>query len=367
MSLVSSIEWGACLLEPQPDPELKRQIVRETGLAPGSVAYFSATPEIAQMIGRLSLSLRSRIHLDGHVSDLVGLVVSQDNSCRFCYAYQRAVMRSFGFSEDRIEKLEQGLFGADLERKQKLALDFARKVSRSNPLPGEADKRPLRDVGYSEIEIQELIAQIGLFVYHNRIATLPALPSEWIEALPETWYSKLFRPLIGLYMRKQFPAGKEVKLAPGEEAGPFANIVSAFDGLPFAGVLRSSLDVVLADGALPGRAKLTAFAVVARALGCPVTEREAVRALTDDFGMTSQTVQGVLAHLTAPELDERESLIVPFARDTVWYGQATPIQQRAREMRSRLKLEEFLEMITAVAVANMVCRLGIALPGACDP
>ncbi len=362
MSLVSTIEWETCLLEPQPDPELKRQVQRETGLAPGALAYFSATPEIVQMMGRLSLSLRTRTHLDGHVSDLTGLVVSQDNSCRFCYAVQRAIMRSFGFSESRIEELEQGFSSADLNQKEKVALDFARRVSRSNPLPTEADKQPLRDAGYSEIEIIELIAQIGLFVYHNRYCTLPALPSEWIEALPETWYAKAFRPVMGWYFRRIFPAGQAAELAPGQAAGPFSNVVEAFDGLPFAGVLRDSIDVVLRDGALRGRTKLMTFAVVGRALGCPATEAEAVRVLTEEHGMQPETVQNMLTHLTAPELDEAESLIIPFARDTVWYSQATPIQQRARELRDQMKLEQFLEMINAVSLANMVCRLGIALP-----
>lgn len=367
MSLVSTIEWEACLLEPQPDSELKKRVERETGLAPGAIIYFTATPPIAEMMGRLSLCLRSRIHLDAHMSDLVGLVVSQDNSCRFCYAYQRAVMRSFGFSESRIEQIEQGFFTADLNRKEKAALDFARKVSRSNPLPSAADVRPLRDLGFSEIEIRELISQIGLFIFHNRVATLPALPSEWMEAMPEAWWARVFRPAIGWYMRRMFPAGQATTLAPGQAAGPFSNVVEAFDGLPFAGVLRDCLDVVLADGALRARTKVMTFAVVARALGCPATEAEAKRVLTQEHGMQAEAVENLLAHLTAPELDEVESLVVPFARDTVWYGQATPIQQRAREVRDRMKLEQFLEMIAAVSVANMVCRLGIALPGDAHP
>ncbi len=86
--------------------------------------------------------------------------------------------------------------------------------------------------------------------------------------------------------------------------------------------------------------------------------------LTEEHGMQPETVQNILTHLTAPELDEDESLVVPFARDTVWYGQPTSVQQRAREIRDQMKLEQFLEMINAVSLANMVCRLGIALPSA---
>jgi alkylhydroperoxidase family enzyme len=229
-------------------------------------------------------------------------------------------------------------------------------------LPGEADKAALRDAGYSELEILELIAQIGLFIFHNRLATVPALPSARIEALPEQWYAKLFRPLMGWYLGRLFVQGGGLKLEEHERTGPFSSVVLAFDGLPFARGLRDAIDVTLEDGALRSRTKLMLFAVVARALGCTLTESDAVRLLTTEHHLEEEVVQSVLDHLAAPELDPLESRIVPFARDTVWYNQATPIQHRARELRDEMKLESFLEMVSAISVANMVCRLGVALP-----
>jgi AhpD family alkylhydroperoxidase len=315
------------------------------------------------MLGRLGRAIRTRTVLPGHTADLAGLVVSQDNSCRFCYAYQRAVMRTFGFPEERIEQLEQGFARADITPKERAALDFARKVSRSDPLPGEIDKRPLRDTGYTELEIVELAGLAGLFVFHTRISTVPALPLGQIETMPDQWYMKLLRPLMSLYMRTLYQQSAGEPIAPEQAAGPFADVVMAFDGLRLAHDLRYAIDVALEESALPSRSKLLLFAVVARALGCSLTEAETVRLLAKEHGMDASVTQNVLAHLTAPELDETESLIVPFARDTVWYNQATPIQQRARELRDEMKLEPFLEMVGAVAVANMVCRLGIAVPG----
>ncbi len=360
MALVSAVEWEVCLLEPQPDAELKRRVAREFGRPPPTMDYFSATPEVAAMLGRLSLEGRTRTNLDRNVGDLIGLVVSQDNSCRFCYAYQRLLMRGFGFSEERINQIEQDFLSADIEPREKAALEFARKVSRSNPLPGHPDKEALRKAGYSEVEIVEVIAHIGNLVFHNRIATLPALQAARAETLPDTWYLKLARPLLGILLKRLLQTGREVRLAPDERGGAFGPIVEAFDGLSFAPALRQAIDLALSPGALDDRTKALLFAVVARALGCPLSEAEAGRVL-GELGMKADVVENVLAHLTAPELDPVEQLLVPFARETVWYNQAHPIQERAREMREAMKLEQFLEAVYTLAVANMVCRLAVAL------
>lgn len=362
MSLVSSIEWEACLLEPRPDAELKRAVERESGVAPTATLYLSPVPEIARLAARLNKTLRSRIHLPGDLADMVGLVVSQDNSCRFCYAYQRALLQGMGFSLARIEQLEQDFAGGSFTPAERRAFEFARRVSRSNPMPGEADKAALREAGFSDPEILELLSQIGLMVFHNRLATVPALPSGRVEELPDKWYAKLLQPVAGWYLSRLFQRVAPEPLLEDERRGPFSEIVVAFDGLPFARTLRDAIDVTLQEGALRRRSKAMLFAVVARALGCNVCEAEAGRVLVDE-GMAPEVVESILAHLTAPELDDVEARIVPFARDTVWYSQATPIQQRAREVRDAMKLEGFLEMISAIAVANMVCRLGVALPG----
>jgi AhpD family alkylhydroperoxidase len=361
MSLVSTIEWEACLLEPLPDAELTRRVARESGRPPNSIDYFSATPEIAAAMGKLGLEVRTRTHLHRDIGDLIGLVVSQDNSCRFCYAYQRLLMRGFGFDEERIEQIEQGFLTADLEPRQKVALEFARKVSRSNPLPSDADKQAMRDAGYSELEIVEAIGHIGNFIFHNRLATLPALPAGLAETLPDRWYMKLAQPILALFLKRLYRIGGAVLLSPNQKGGAFGPIVEAFDGLSFAPTLRDAIDLALAPGALDGRTKALLFAVVARSLGCPVSEAESARIL-GEMGVKAETVEEILAHLTSPELDEVEKLLMPFARDTVWYNQALPIQRKARELRDAMKLEQFLEAVYTLSVANMVCRLAVALP-----
>jgi len=106
---------------------------------------------------------------------------------------------------------------------------------------------------------------------------------------------------------------------------------------------------------LPRRTKAFAFAVVARGLGCSLSEREAVRLLTAE-GVTAAEIDATLAHLASPVLDPIEAAIVPFARETIWY-RPVQIQRRARALRAQLTREQFLELVGITALANAVCRL----------
>ena len=110
---------------------------------------------------------------------------------------------------------------------------------------------------------------------------------------------------------------------------------------------------------LSRRAKAYVFAVVARALGCDLSAREAVGLLLAE-GVDQSEVAEVLAHLSSTKLDEVERVIVPFARETVWYEPA-PLQRRARQVRDALTNAQFIEFIMVAALANAVCRLGIVV------
>jgi alkylhydroperoxidase family enzyme len=97
------------------------------------------------------------------------------------------------------------------------------------------------------------------------------------------------------------------------------------------------------------------LAVVARGLACDLCARELGKALREE-GFKEATLIPVLMHLDAPELDPVERLLVPFARETVWYEPAV-IQRRARALRDGLDSAQLLEAIGVAALANGLCRM----------
>lgn len=354
MPTSEEIEWEECCLEPGRNPELESHLKRRLGLVPPYVPYYFDCPWIARAPATVSYLRGNFVHVGSDLYEKLNLVVSQDNSCRFCFAAYRFLMRVTGVPENRIRRLEQHVL-ADLEPPERAALEFARKLSRSNPLPSQSDLEKLRDAGFGEEAIQEIAFVAAYMVSVNQLATLPAVPPEQLERLPDRWHMRLLRPLLARRFTSGWRDGKPDFLEPELRTGPFAYLVNSFDGLPAARALRHFIDEAWSSPLLPRRAKALIFAVVARGLGSGHAGREAAR-LTANEGVSADVLEEVLTHLASPALDALESEAVPFARETIWH-QPAPIQRRARQLREKLEKPQFLELVGISALANMLCRL----------
>jgi AhpD family alkylhydroperoxidase len=357
VSALQNVEWEPCLLEPTRDERLEREVRQALGVVPDWTPYFFRCPWVVRVF--IDFETLSFTHTDLEFSEMVALVVSQDNSCRYCYAAHRALLRMLGISERSIRKLEQDLIAAEVTPRVKLGLDFVRRVSRANPIPSAADRASLRAAGYAPAAIDELAFLASIHVFANRLTTLPAIPPQTVERLPDRWPIRLLRPLLGWQLRRRQGRLRIDATPTGLTSGPFQELVAALDGLPAARFQRRVIDEAWASPFLSRRAKALVFAVVARGLGCPLSECEGVRLLGAE-GIEQGEVEEILAHLASPRLDPVESVIVPFARETIWYRPAE-IQRHARRVRERLTAEQFIDLVATAALANAVCRLSAAL------
>jgi len=309
VSAMTEIEWEPCLLEPLRNAAIEKRFSREPGRPGAFMRFFVGSQRCTDLVISLSVELTSHVHIDHDLADLVGLVMSQDNSCRFCFAATRTFLRSLGLSDARIRKIELDLHTADLSEADRAALDFARKVSRSSPLPTEADCNRLRDVGFSDVEIDELAGVLAVHLFFNRISTLPALPPQRYEEMPDRWFFRFISPLVRHTVQRSRRRLKPKFLQPGDAAGPFERVVQGLDGLPIAFELRQLLDAIWEPETLSPRCVSLIFAVIARALGCSVSEEEA-RALVAKEGLSIDDINGTLTHLASPALDSTERILV---------------------------------------------------------
>jgi hypothetical protein len=74
-------------------------------------------------------------------------------------------------------------------------------------------------------------------------------------------------------------------------------------------------------------------------------------------GLNEFAVDQILAHLASPQLSEIEAVLVPFARETVWY-QPAQIQRRCEEVQHEVGRAAFLHFLGIVSVVNAICRIG---------
>lgn len=358
MAIIEQVEWEECFIEPGRDPELERYLKSQMGRVPGSASYLVECPWMARSMAAFWFRRGKLIHIDIELCNKIGLVVSQDNSCRYCFAASRMLLRMTGVAEARIRRLEEDLLTAELDPRERTALEFARRLSRSNPLLASADLDPLRQAGYTDAAIKEMAVVAGYTCAMNRIATFPALPPGRMERLPDHPLVRLLRPFLARMIRSRDARGTPDFLEPALESGPFSYLVVALRGLPLARSLGQVVNEAWQSPLLSRRVKGLVVAVIARGLGCTLSEQEAGRLLAEE-GLDVGDLQEILAHLASPRLDPAESVILPFARETIWYRPA-PIQRRARAVREVLSGPQFLELLGVASLANMLCRLDIA-------
>jgi len=356
MALVRDVDWEACLLEPRSNTEVVKRFTKATGQPGDLVSYFTTSEWVGDALIEMSLQSFNRVHIDQDLGDMACMMVSQDHSCRYCFAGTRALLRVAGMSQERISELENDLVTANIDDRVRHALEFARRLSHSNPPPDAAEIEKLIASGYTREEVIELAATVAIHVFFTRMSTLPALPPQFVEDLPDRWFARLLRPLIAIRLRSLRVVLKPEFLTENEKHGPFSKVVCALDGLPAAGAFRRVIDGMWNSKTLSLRARALIFAIVARALSCASNEAEARRLLNED-GLANDEIDRILDHLASPILDEVESLVVPFARETVWY-QPARVQRRARDLQAKLTEEQFVDFIAVAALANTMGLLG---------
>jgi len=335
----ADLEWGECIVPAVPvPPALRAEVRKAVGAVPGWLARLAPSPWLVRAL--CEIIKRPFAHAPREVCELVALVVSQENSCRYCYGVQRAVFKIFGYRDAYLDALERDAQVSELTPAARAALDFARRLTRANPRPGGA-------------EFEALVRAAAIT---NRIGTLLVLPPEPLVSFVGSPVFRFVRPLLAWRMR---PRPRAPEPAPRPDDGPCAAVVAALDGSPAAGVLRRAIDGAWASGVLPRRTKTLMLAVIARALGCAHGEREARRFLAAE-GLAPGQLDEILANLGSPQLDAREARLVPFARETVRY-QPAAIQRRMRELAHGLTAEEIVEAVGITALANAVCRMSVVI------
>ncbi|MFI4931861.1 MAG: hypothetical protein ACHP83_16580 [Burkholderiales bacterium] len=354
-SALAHVAWEPCFMEARHDRELEAYARRRMGLPNAAVRYFAAAPWVVHATVDLHPEFGLLMHLDQRTADLIGVVVSQENACRFCFAAVRAVMWFQGMDRERILRVEQEISRPDLAPQVRAALDYARKQSRSGPAGARAAWTALRAAGVSAAEAREIAFTVALVDFSNRLHTAPAIPPVPMERMPELLPMRLLRPLVDRIMRGRRSRGAATPLAPPSDELPYARLVAAFAGSPIAPALARTMDEMWASPHLSRRCKLLMFAVISRGLPCDVCEIEVTRALQRE-GMDASVVSRLLTHLDGPELEPVERLLMSYARETLWYEPAT-LQRHTRVLRGQLSSEQLVEAIGVAALANGVCRM----------
>ena len=147
-------------------------VQQKIGFIPNVLAAFAKFPKQfegftklynALMLGESGLTKLER--------EMIAVTVSSENHCFYCLVAHGSAVRELSNDPQLGERIAANFKSAELPKKQEELLNFTKKLTKDPSEIGENDRKKLRDVGYTDRDIWDISAIVGLFNMTNRLAS----------------------------------------------------------------------------------------------------------------------------------------------------------------------------------------------------
>ena len=147
-------------------------VQQKLGFIPNVLAAFAKFPKQfegftklynALMLGESGLTKLER--------EMIAVTVSSENHCFYCLVAHGSAVRELSNDPQLGERIAANFRSAELPKKQEELLNFTKKLTTDPSEIVENDRKKLRDVGYSDRDIWDISAIVGLFNMTNRLAS----------------------------------------------------------------------------------------------------------------------------------------------------------------------------------------------------
>jgi len=148
------------------------------------------TPNLMRTLANSPAALEAYLSFSGALShgllnpklrEQLALVVGEQNSCGYCVAAHSALGKMAGLTADQLVASRKG---ASDDTKTAAALSFARTLVEKRGHASDAELAQLKQVGFNEGEIAEIVSHVALNIftnYFNHVAAteidFPAAPA----------------------------------------------------------------------------------------------------------------------------------------------------------------------------------------------
>ena len=133
------------------------------GMVPNMIATMAQSEAAVQAYLSFSQALSSGV-TSAPLREQIALAVSQQNECNYCVAAHAAIAGTIGLTEDEIRDARTA---TSPERETEAALQFARHVVDQRGAVSDDQITSIRQAGFGDAEIVEVIAHIALSIFTN--------------------------------------------------------------------------------------------------------------------------------------------------------------------------------------------------------
>jgi uncharacterized peroxidase-related enzyme len=143
--------------------ELLDAVKGKLGIVPNMTRVMANSPAVLQSYLGFSGALAGGL-LDAKTREQLALLVGQENHCNYCLSAHTAIGKMVGLNHDQIVASREGDGSSP---KTTAALTFAKRVLEAKGRVSEGDLAAVREAGFSDGEISEIIAHVALNVFTN--------------------------------------------------------------------------------------------------------------------------------------------------------------------------------------------------------
>ena len=147
-------------------------VQQKLGFIPNVLAAFAKFPKQfegftklynALMLGESGLTKLER--------EMIAVTVSSENHCFYCLVAHGSAVRELSNDPQLGERIAANFRSAELPKKQEELLNFTKKLTKDPSEIVENDRIKLRNAGYTDRDIWDISAIVGLFNMTNRLAS----------------------------------------------------------------------------------------------------------------------------------------------------------------------------------------------------
>ena len=143
--------------------ELLTGVKQTLGMTPNMMKTMAQSPAVLEAYLNFSATLGGG-SLDAKLREQIALVSAEVNGCGYCAAAHTAIGKMIGLGEDAILAARKG---HSIDARANAALQFARNVIVNRGEVSDADLQAVKDLGFSDGEISEMIATVALNIFTN--------------------------------------------------------------------------------------------------------------------------------------------------------------------------------------------------------
>jgi len=138
-------------------------IQSQLGMVPNFLKVFANSPAALRAFLGLQ-GIANEGSLDPQTRERIALGLAEQNTCEYCLSAHSVIGRKSGLSNDEIKANRAG--GSE-DAKAAAAVKFARSLSEHHGAVTTAELLEVRDAGYNDAEIVEIITHVGMNVLTN--------------------------------------------------------------------------------------------------------------------------------------------------------------------------------------------------------